>query len=88
MRRRRLLNLPLRRRRELLPDRDGSLPVSSWDRTYIAVEAGRFGLTGEPRLDERTVQIVANEDGTEVTMRPGEASSRAGASISRPPACP
>ena len=49
------------------------LPVSAWDKTYIAVEAGRFGLTGEPRLDERTVEIVANEDGTEVTMRPGEA---------------
>lgn len=49
------------------------LPVSSWDKAYYAIETGRYGLTNLDTLDERLLQIVANEDGTEVSMRPNEA---------------
>ena len=50
------------------------LPVSSWDTGYVAVSTGRFG-PDDPYVaeDPRTLQIVANEDGTEVSMRPTEA---------------
>ncbi|AKV03975.1 hypothetical protein AKJ09_10638 [Labilithrix luteola] len=46
------------------------LPVSSWDTNYIAVQTGRVGINTNPLADWRTLQIVANEDGTEVSMRP------------------
>lgn len=46
------------------------LPVSSWDKSYIAVSTGKFGDTQASNLDRRTLQIVANEDDTEVSMRP------------------
>jgi IgGFc binding protein len=47
------------------------LPVSSWDKSYIAVSPGKFGNPQEGgRLNRRTIQIVANEDGTRVLMRP------------------
>jgi hypothetical protein len=49
------------------------LPVSSWDKAYYAVETGRFGMSNVDQLDERLLQIVANEDDTEVSMRPNEA---------------
>lgn len=48
------------------------LPVSSWEKDYIAVQTGRIGASPEPFADWRTLQIVANEDGTEVSMRPVE----------------
>lgn len=46
------------------------LPVSSWDKSYIAVSTGKFGDTQAASLDRRTLQIIANEDDTEVSMRP------------------
>jgi hypothetical protein len=46
------------------------LPVSSWDTSYIAISTGKFGNPEMGMLDRRTLQIVANEDGTEVSMRP------------------
>jgi hypothetical protein len=46
------------------------LPVSSWDTSYIAVAAAKFGSPQSSLLDRRTLQIVANEDDTEVSMRP------------------
>lgn len=42
------------------------LPVSSWEQNYIAVSPFHFG---QP-LKRRTLQIVANEDDTEVRIRP------------------
>ncbi|AKU98870.1 hypothetical protein AKJ09_05534 [Labilithrix luteola] len=42
------------------------LPVSSWEKNYIAVSPFDFGNTGR----RRTLQIIANEDNTEVHMRP------------------
>ncbi|MBN9161039.1 MAG: hypothetical protein BGO98_13865 [Myxococcales bacterium 68-20] len=52
------------------------LPVSSWDKSYIAVATGRFGTLQPSDLDRRTLQIVANEDDTKVSMRPLEAVSQ------------
>ncbi len=49
------------------------LPVSTWEKEYIAVETGRYTMVRIETLDERTLQIVANEDGTEVSMKPREA---------------
>ncbi|AKV04755.1 hypothetical protein AKJ09_11418 [Labilithrix luteola] len=46
------------------------LPVSSWDTSYIAVSANKVTTTGVPGGEMRTLQIVANEDDTKVTMRP------------------
>lgn len=46
------------------------LPVSSWDKSYIAVSTAKFGQTSGGNLDRRTLQIVANEDDTRVAMRP------------------
>ena len=46
------------------------LPVASWDKSYIAVSTGKFGPIEMSNNDKRTLQIVANEDGTEVSMRP------------------
>ncbi len=47
------------------------LPVSSWDTTYVAISAGRFG---DPTYSiRRTLQIIADEDDTHVTMRPNQA---------------
>jgi len=42
------------------------LPVSSWEQNYIAVSPFHFG---QP-LKRRTLQIVANEDDTEIRIRP------------------
>jgi hypothetical protein len=42
------------------------LPVSSWTKNYVAVSPFDFGNTGR----RRSLQIIANEDGTEVSMRP------------------
>ncbi|AKU96439.1 hypothetical protein AKJ09_03103 [Labilithrix luteola] len=42
------------------------LPVSSWDLDYVAVSPNYFG---DPRK-RRTLQIVANENDTEISMRP------------------
>lgn len=47
------------------------LPVSSWDKSYIAVSAAKFGSPQAALLDRRTMQIIANEDDTVVSMRPG-----------------
>jgi IgGFc binding protein len=44
------------------------LPVSSWDKSYFAVSAGRYG--DETGAIRRTLQIVASEDDTQVFMRP------------------
>ncbi|OJY16898.1 MAG: hypothetical protein BGO98_11995 [Myxococcales bacterium 68-20] len=47
------------------------LPVSSWDKNYVAVTTGRFGNPYDRGpLGRRTIQIVANDDDTQVTMRP------------------
>jgi hypothetical protein len=46
------------------------LPVSSWDTSYIAVSTGKFGDPQLSSTDRRTLQIVANEDDTKVSMRP------------------
>jgi len=47
------------------------LPVSSWDTSYIAISAGRYG---DPSSDlRRTLQIVADEDDTKVSIRPNTA---------------
>lgn len=45
------------------------LPVSAWDKNYITVTTGMFGDPdmGFPR---RTLQFIANEDDTQITMRP------------------
>jgi IgGFc binding protein len=47
------------------------LPVSTWDKSYIAVTTGKFGDPNDasPR-SRRTLQIVAHEDDTQVWMRP------------------
>ena len=42
------------------------LPSTAWDKSYVAVSPNDFGTT----LRRRTLQIVANEDDTEVSMRP------------------
>ena len=42
------------------------LPVSSWAKNYVTVSPFDFGDTKK----RRTLQIIANEDGTEVTMKP------------------
>jgi IgGFc binding protein len=49
------------------------LPVSSWDKSYIAVSTGKFGTAQPSDADRRTIQIIANEDDTKVSMRPVEA---------------
>ena len=46
------------------------LPVASWDKNYIAVSTGKYGDPQIVSYEQRTIQIVANEDGTEVSMRP------------------
>ncbi|MDB4945693.1 MAG: hypothetical protein JWP97_5227 [Labilithrix sp.] len=46
------------------------LPVSSWDTSYLAVSTAKIGQSSTSSLDRRTLQIVAQEDGTEVSMRP------------------
>lgn len=42
------------------------LPVSSWTKNYVAVSPFDFGETQK----RRSIQVIANEDGTEVTMKP------------------
>ena len=42
------------------------LPVSSWTQNYVAVSPFDFGETGK----KRSLQIVANEDNTEVIIKP------------------
>ncbi|MDB5216103.1 MAG: hypothetical protein JWO86_4030, partial [Myxococcaceae bacterium] len=42
------------------------LPVSSWTQNYVAVSPADFGETGR----RRSLQIIANEDDTEVRIRP------------------
>lgn len=49
------------------------LPVSSWDKNYLAISTGKFGDPQMSSADAKTIQIVANEDGTEVSMRPNTA---------------
>lgn len=46
------------------------LPVSSWEKSYIAVSTGKFGDPQLANNDRRTLQVVANEDDTKVSMRP------------------
>ncbi|MBC7018309.1 IgGFc-binding protein, partial [Salmonella enterica] len=46
------------------------LPVSSWDKSYIAVSTGKFGDSNSASLDRRTLQIIANDDDTKVSMSP------------------
>ncbi len=42
------------------------LPVSSWTQNYIAVSPDNFGVTKR----RRSLQIIANEDDTDVSIRP------------------
>ncbi|WP_146646988.1 IgGFc-binding protein [Labilithrix luteola] len=46
------------------------LPVTAWDTSYIAVAPAVFGKVSQVNLSRRTLQIVANEDNTEISMRP------------------
>ncbi len=46
------------------------LPVTSWDKSYIAVNTAKFGDAQSANLARRTLQIVANEDDTTIAMRP------------------
>lgn len=46
------------------------LPVTSWDKSYVAVTTAAFGRYVRPELDRRTLQLVANEDDTKISMRP------------------
>ena len=46
------------------------LPVTSWDKSYIAISTGKFGNPDFSTLDRRTLQIIANEDDTKISMRP------------------
>ncbi|MBX3187272.1 MAG: IgGFc-binding protein [Labilithrix sp.] len=46
------------------------LPVSSWDTSYLAISPAKFGKISASSLDRRTLQIVADEDDTVVSMRP------------------
>jgi hypothetical protein len=46
------------------------LPVSSWEKGYIAVSTGKFGDPERMKVDRRTIQVIANEDDTKVSMRP------------------
>ena len=46
------------------------MPTSSWDTSYIAVSPAHIGNASALKPAARTLQIVANEDGTEVEMRP------------------
>ena len=56
--------------KSFIPSATVLLPVTSWDTGYIAVAAADFGRS--PRLDlhKRTIQLVANEDDTKISMRP------------------
>ncbi len=47
------------------------LPVSSWDTSYVAISAGRYG--DDAFAIRRTLQIIADEDDTKVFMRPNQA---------------
>lgn len=47
------------------------LPVSSWDQRYVAISAGRYG--DDASAIRRTLQIVADQDDTQVSMRPNQA---------------
>ncbi len=42
------------------------LPASSWTQSYVAVSPSSFGTVRE----QRSLQIIANEDDTKVSMRP------------------
>jgi len=46
------------------------LPVSSWDTGYVAVSTAHVTKDGQPGNENRTLQIVASEDATTVSMRP------------------
>jgi hypothetical protein len=46
------------------------LPVSSWEKNYLAVSTAKFGDSEASSLDRRTLQLVADEDGTTITMLP------------------
>lgn len=46
------------------------LPEASWDTSYVSVVPARVGVADEAAQQPRTVQIVAREDGTEVSLRP------------------
>ncbi len=46
------------------------LPESSWDTGYIAVSTGKFGDLQAASAEKRTLQIVARENDTKVSMRP------------------
>jgi len=45
-------------------------PVSSWDTAYVAVSPAKFMPKEVSSLDRRTLQIVANENDTQVSMKP------------------
>jgi len=51
------------------------LPVSSWDVGYIAVSTGTFGSPEPASQLRRTVQIVASDDDTRVSIRGASAIS-------------
>ena len=46
------------------------LPESSWEKAYIGVTVGLLGDPEKIWGNERTMQIIAKEDGTKVSMKP------------------
>ncbi len=56
--------------KSFIPSATVLLPVTSWDTGYIAVAAADFGRSPRLELHRRTIQLVANENDTKVSMRP------------------
>ncbi|MDF2697059.1 MAG: hypothetical protein K0S65_5442 [Labilithrix sp.] len=57
----------------IVPTATVLLPVTSWDTTYVAMSpavVGKLGPFDPASLLRRTIQIVANEDDTKISMRP------------------
>ncbi|MBS2015221.1 MAG: IgGFc-binding protein [Deltaproteobacteria bacterium] len=46
------------------------LPVSSWEKSYVAIATSAIPYDGTPGSEDRFLQIVASEDATKVEMRP------------------
>ncbi|MBX3215809.1 MAG: IgGFc-binding protein [Labilithrix sp.] len=56
--------------KSFIPSATVLLPVTSWDTGYVAVAAADFGRSPRTELHRRTIQVVANDDDTTISMRP------------------
>ncbi|OJY27864.1 MAG: hypothetical protein BGO98_42190 [Myxococcales bacterium 68-20] len=56
--------------KSFIPSATVLLPVTSWDTGYVAVATADFGRSQRPELHRRTIQLVANDDETKISMRP------------------